>query len=100
MLTKLTIERIIRVLFFVIIPVSLATAILDSGVDARVDAFRDSSARPGLTGIPRSTEREWRRGRAYTSVVGGGVYLVQISLGGPSSETRSPCRDHVPECRF
>ena len=56
MLTKLTIERIIRVLFFVIIPVSLATAILDSGVDARVDAFRDSSARPGLTGILRSRE--------------------------------------------
>ena len=42
MLSKSTVERITGVLFLVIIPVSLATALLDSGVDTRVDEFRGS----------------------------------------------------------
>ena len=42
MLTKLTIERITGILFLVIIPVSLATSILDSGIDTRVEYFRGS----------------------------------------------------------
>jgi hypothetical protein len=41
-LSKSTIERITGILFLVIIPVSLATAILDSGIDTRVEYFRGS----------------------------------------------------------
>ena len=42
MLTKLTIERITGILFLVIIPVSIATAAFDSGIDTRVEYFRGS----------------------------------------------------------
>ena len=47
MLTKLTVERITGVLFLVIIPVSIATAAFDSGVDTRVDYFRGSHPEKG-----------------------------------------------------
>jgi len=41
-LDRATIERITGVLFLIIIPVSIATTLLDSGVDTRVDEFRGS----------------------------------------------------------
>lgn len=42
MLSKSTIERITGILFFVIVPVMIVTAITDSGIDTRVDEFRGS----------------------------------------------------------
>ncbi len=42
MLSKATIERITGILFFVIVPVIIVTAVTDSGVDTRVDEFRGS----------------------------------------------------------
>lgn len=42
MLTKETVERITGVLFLVIVPLIIVTAVSDSGVDTRVNEFRGS----------------------------------------------------------